>query len=96
MGINKVVHLLNYTYAVERYVEADLRGYVLIAENILDIEILKLGKLQGLLPEYTDIITCSEGVNYTLSLFLLSCDFSIILRNVGFNVRYCYIKSNLK
>lgn len=48
-----------------------------IAENIVDIEILKQDKLQGLIPEYTDIIECSEGVNWTSSLFLLSSDFSI-------------------
>ena len=50
-----------------------------IAENIVDIEILKQDKLQGLIPEYTDIIECSEGVNWTSSLFLLSSDFSIVV-----------------
>ena len=50
-----------------------------IAENIVDIEILKQEKLQGLIPEYTDIIECSEGVNWTSSLFLLSSDFSIVV-----------------
>lgn len=54
-------------------------GYVLIEENIADIEILKQYKLQGLIPEYTDIIECSEGVNWTSSLFLLSSDFSIVV-----------------
>ena len=50
-----------------------------IAENIVDIEILKQDKLQGLIPEYTDIIECSEGVNWTSSLFLLSSDFAIVV-----------------
>ena len=50
-----------------------------IAENIVDIEILKQGKLQGLVPEYTDIIECSEGVNWTSSLFLLSSDYAIVV-----------------
>ena len=50
-----------------------------IAENIVDIEILKQDKLQGLIPEYTDIIECSEGVNWTSSLFLLSSDFTIVV-----------------
>ena len=50
-----------------------------IAENIVDIEILKQDKLQGLIPKYTDIIECSEGVNWTSSLFLLSSDFSIVV-----------------
>lgn len=50
-----------------------------IAENIVDIEILKQDKLQGLIPEYTDIIECSEGVSWTSSLFLLSNDYAIIV-----------------
>ena len=52
---------------------------VFIAENIVDIEILKQDKLQGLIPEYIDIIECSEGVNWTSSLFLLSSDVSIVV-----------------
>ena len=40
---------------------------------------LKKDKLQGLIPEYTDIIECKEGVNWTSSLFLLSSDFSIVV-----------------
>ena len=50
-----------------------------IAENIVDIEILKQDKLQGLIPEYTDIIECSEGVNWTSSLFLISSDYAIVV-----------------
>lgn len=50
-----------------------------IAENIVDIEILKQDKLQGLIPEYTDVIECSEGVSWTSSLFLLSNDYAIIV-----------------
>ena len=50
-----------------------------IAENIVDIEILKQDKLQGLIPEYTDIIECSEGANWTSSLFLLSSDYAIVV-----------------
>lgn len=71
--------ILNENYGVDRDIEFDLGGYVLIAENIVDIEMLKEGNLQGLLPEYTDIIECSEGVNWTSSLFLLSSDFAIVV-----------------
>ena len=70
---------LNESYGANRNIEADLGGYVVIAENIVDIEILKQDKLQGLIPEYTDIIECSEGVNWTSSLFLLSSDFVIVV-----------------
>ena len=78
-GIKATIDVLNENYGVNRAIESDLGGYVVIAENIVDIEILKQDKLQGLIPEYTDIIECSEGVNWTSSLFLLSSDFSIVV-----------------
>ncbi|MDU1937033.1 MAG: hypothetical protein E6726_13750 [Clostridium sp.] len=75
----KTIDILNENYGVDRDIEADLGGYILIVENTVDIEILKQDKLQALIPEYTDIIECSEGVNWTSSLFLLSSDFSIVV-----------------
>ena len=73
------IAILNESYGANRNIEADLGGYVVIAENIVDIKILKQDKLKGLIPEYTDIIECSEGVNWTSSLFLLSSDFAIVV-----------------
>ena len=81
-GINSIyatIDILDNNYGEDRDVESDLGGYVVIAENIVDIEILKQDKLQGLAPEYTDIIECSEGVSWTSSLFLLSNDYAIIV-----------------
>ena len=78
-SIKVTIDILNENYGEERDIELDLGGYIVIAENIVDIEILKQDKLQGLIPEYTDIIECSEGVNWTSSLFLLSSDYSIIV-----------------
>ena len=78
-SIKVTIDILNENYGVDRNIESDLGGYVVIAENILDIEILKQEKLQSLIPEYTDIIECSEGVNWTSSLFLLSNDFAIVV-----------------
>ena len=78
-NISDIIDVLDENYGVERNIKADLGGYVLIAENIVDIEILKQDKLKGLVEEYTDIIECSEGVNWTSSLFLLSSDFSIVV-----------------
>ena len=78
-SIKVTIDILNENYGVNRDVELDLGGYVVIAENIVDIEILKQDKLQGLIPEYTDIIECSEGVNWTSSLFLLSSDYAIVV-----------------
>ncbi len=78
-SIRKTVFILNENYGEERDIELDLGGYVVIAENIVDIEILKQDKLQGFIPEYTDVIKCSEGVNWTSSLFLLSSDYAIVV-----------------
>ena len=77
--IEENLNILDDSYGGDRDIEADLGGYVVIAENIEDIEILKQDKLQGLIPEYTDIIECSEEVNWTSSLFLISSDYSIIV-----------------
>ena len=73
------IDILNESYGVDRDIEADLGGYLVIAENIVDIEILKQNKLQGLISEYTEVIECNEGVNWTSSLFLLSSDVAIVV-----------------
>ena len=78
-SIKVTISILNENYGINRDVELDLGGYVVIAENIVDIEVLKQDKLQGLVAEYTDIIECSEGVNWTSSLFLLSSDYAIVV-----------------
>ena len=78
-SIKVTIDILNENYGANRDIEADLGGYVVMAENIVDIEILKQDKLQGLIPEYTDIIECSEGVNWTSLLFLLSIDYAIVV-----------------
>ena len=78
-SIKVTIDILNENYGEDRDVEADLGGYIVIVENIVDIKIMKQDKLQGLIPEYTDIIECSEVVNWTSSLFLLSSDFAIVV-----------------
>ena len=40
------IAILNESYGANRNIEADLGGYVVIAENIVDIEIMKQDKLQ--------------------------------------------------
>ena len=77
-NISDIIDVLDENYGVERNIKADLGGYVLIAENIVDIEILKQSKLKAVVAEYTDVIECSDGVNWTSSLFLLLSDYSII------------------
>ena len=78
-SIKVTIDILNENYVEDREVESDLGGYVVIAENIVDMEILKQDKLQGLVPEYTDIVECSEGVDWTSSLLLLSSDYAIVV-----------------
>lgn len=77
--VREIIVILNEAYGEDRNVESDLGGYVLIAENIVDIEILKQDKLKCLVPEYTDVIEVINGENYTSSLYLLSSDFSIVV-----------------
>lgn len=77
--IGEIISIIDENYGEYREVEAGLGGYVVIAENIVDIETLKKDKIQGIVSEYTDIIECSEGVNWTSSLFLLSSDYSIVV-----------------
>ena len=77
--VREIIVILNEAYGEDRNVESDLGGYVLIAENIVDIEILKQDKLQCLVPEYTDVIEVMNGENYTSSLYLLSSNFSIVV-----------------
>lgn len=78
-GIKATIDVLNENYGANRDIESDLGGYVVIAENIVDIEILKQDKLQGLIPEYADMIECSRGMNYTSILYILSSDVSIVV-----------------
>ncbi|WP_374789120.1 hypothetical protein ACEVFY_14355 [Clostridium perfringens] len=77
-SISEIIEILNENYGENRNVDKDLGGYVLVVENIEDVKELKNGMLKDILPEYTDEIICSEGVNYTSSLFLLSSDFSVV------------------
>ena len=78
-SIKSILVILDDSYGEMRNKYSGDGGYILIAEKIEDIEILKQDKLKGLVAEYTDIIECSEGVNWTSSLFLLSSDFSIVV-----------------
>ena len=78
-SISEIIEILNENYGENRDVDKDLGGYVLVVESIEDVKELKNGILKDILPEYTDEIICSEGVNYTSSLFLLSSDFSVVV-----------------
>ena len=78
-SISETIDILNENYGENRDVDKDLGVYILVVESVEDVKELKNGMLKDILPEYTDEIKCSEGVNYTSSLFLLSSDFSIVV-----------------
>lgn len=78
-NISENIGILDDNYGADRNVDNDLGGYVLIAENIVDIDILKSKILNGVIPEYTDIIECSGGVNWSSSLFLISSDYAVVV-----------------
>lgn len=77
--IDEIILILDENYGEKRDVDKELGGYVLIVESIVDIEVLKIGLLKNAVPEYTDLIECSEGVNWTSSLFLSSSDYAIVV-----------------
>ncbi|MDM0464174.1 hypothetical protein QTG96_12480 [Clostridium perfringens] len=78
-SISETIDILNENYGENRDVNKDLGGYVLVVESLENIKELRNGMLKDILPEYTDEIICSEGVNWTSSLFLLSSDYAIIV-----------------
>ena len=78
-SIENTLDILDDNYGAERDIEKDLGGYVIVAETKADTEEIKAKILKGTIAEYTDIIECSEGVNWTSSLFLISDDYSIVV-----------------
>lgn len=53
--IKLTIDVLNENYWVNREINNDLGGYVVIAENIVNIEMLKQGKLQELILEVVNV-----------------------------------------
>lgn len=76
----EIVTVWDDSYGEERDVEHDLGGYILVAETEEDVKAIREHTdLENTLPEYVDLITCSNGERYTSSLILLSSDYSISL-----------------
>ncbi len=74
-SIKETINILDESYGIDRKINEDLGGYILIVEKRADIKAIKDNLLKDILPEYTDNI--SE--DYTSSLFLLSSDFAVIV-----------------
>ncbi|WP_252231238.1 hypothetical protein [Clostridium sp. ZBS15] len=75
----EIIVLLDENYGANRDVDKDLGGYIALLESKKDVSEIKDNSIKGLLPEYTDIIKCDDGIDYYSSLFLLSDDYSIVV-----------------
>lgn len=77
--VKEYLNILDCNYGVGRDIDKDLGGYVVILEYINDIYEIKETVLNGIIPEYTDNIECEGGKLYSVSLFLLSSDYSVVV-----------------
>lgn len=79
--VSEIAAILDDNYGKERNADDD-GGYILVVENEEDIK--KLNDEIGIdittaIPEYVDLIKCSNGEEYTNSLILCNNDFGISL-----------------
>ena len=77
--IEQQLNILDERYGIERNIDADLVGYVLILETKYDVIEVKENIVKDIIPEYVDNIECEGGKQYCLSLFLLSSDYAVIV-----------------
>jgi len=77
----KIAGILDDNYGVDRHEKFDLGGYILVAEDNDDVRSMREKvDFDYVLPEYVELISCSQGREYyTNSLMLLSSDYSISL-----------------
>ena len=80
--IEETIALLNFYYGENRNIDKDLGGYVLLIETQEDLkEIKKFLSMDSkdIVSEFTDIIKWNGENVYTISLMLISNDFSVSL-----------------
>lgn len=79
--INELVQVLDNEYGSERDVDKDLGGYVAVLEQVVDIEQLKESNLdiEAEIPEWVDEVVDEDNVVWTIALFILSNDYSIVV-----------------
>ena len=75
----EIIILLDKNYGMNREVDKDLGGYILIAESEEDVADIKANIIKGLIEEYTDLIKSDDGIDYYSSLFLLYDDYSVVV-----------------
>lgn len=78
-SIKETIEVLDDNYGVNRSVEEDLGGYVLLIENLNDVKVVKEKIIRELLSECIDIINVASGEDYISMLFLLSVDYAIVI-----------------
>ncbi|WP_032076107.1 hypothetical protein [Clostridium drakei] len=79
--VSEIATILDDNYGEERNADDD-GGYILVVENEEDIKKLndEIGiDISTAIPEYVDLIKCSNGEEYTNSLILCNNDFGISL-----------------
>lgn len=80
--IEETVAILNYHYGENRHIYKDLGGYVLLIEkedDFLEFKKIFSEEISHITVEYADIIFWEGKPTHTASLFLASCDFSVLL-----------------
>lgn len=79
--IREAVTILDTEYGENREADDDLGGYVLVIEAAEELEQLQDFRIDiaANVPEYVDVIACSDGQVYTSSMIMLNSDFSIVV-----------------
>ena len=78
-SIKEQLKILDENYGSERNIDADLGGYVLVLETKDDVIEAKENILKDIIVEYVDDVECEGGKQYSLSLFLLSSDYAVVV-----------------
>lgn len=88
-SIRETVFIINDNYGEKRDIENDLGGYVVIAENIVDIEILKQNNLKVLI-KYID--NMKDWFRYRIFIFRLLVGIAKKKKNSIFIILIYYYK----
>lgn len=81
--LRKITSTLDEYYGTDRKIDEDLGGYILIAEDLDDIKQLNAELYMDIatdaIPEFVDLIKCSDGQIFTHTLILCNNDFGITI-----------------
>jgi hypothetical protein len=79
--VSKITNILEKYYGERRDIDKDMGGYILLIENNCDFEQLNnelyMDISNDVIPEFVDLIKCSDGQVYTHTLILCNNDFGI-------------------